>query len=134
MRSVLRTELMWQGLIHMLIHFDDFEMFDCNDHNVSQLGRKHDASLERTGFELHKRSNLLIGSFRQNFALCFHLYFDSFCGCCLRIRMEQPQVSASQEQFEVELEFVLCLANPEYINCECAVLCFPMFFADNKVG
>lgn len=24
---------------------------------------------------------------------------------------------ATREQFEVELEFVLCLANPAYLNC-----------------
>ena len=31
--------------------------------------------------------------------------------------MEQPKAENDQEQFEIELEFVLCLANPEYLNC-----------------
>lgn len=37
----------------------------------------------------------------------------------MEVDEEVKQVQeASREQFEVELEFVLCLANPAYLNCK----------------
>lgn len=35
---------------------------------------------------------------------------------------EEARIDVNQEQFEVELEFVQCLASPSYLNCKFAAL------------
>lgn len=35
----------------------------------------------------------------------------------MHMASDKPSIDANQEQFEVELEFVQCLANPSYLNC-----------------
>lgn len=41
-----------------------------------------------------------------------HLY------CCKRSYRDQTQVG-EDARFVLELEFIQCLANPHYLNCEC---------------